>query len=60
MTGSPAYLRIASNTSQMLRFAHVFSRSLAFFIRFFSLFRYSPGRSIYIPPCKKYIFISLG
>nr|DAG64051.1 MAG TPA: hypothetical protein [Caudoviricetes sp.] len=44
----------------MLRFSSVSSRSRAFFIRFFSLFRYSLGRSIYTPPCKKYIFISLG
>lgn len=44
----------------MLRFAPVFSRSLAFFIRFFSLLRYSLGRVYITPPCKKYIFISLG
>nr|DAD96183.1 MAG TPA: hypothetical protein [Myoviridae sp. ctlnK45] len=38
-------LTISQNTSQILRFAPVFSRSLAFFIRFFSLLRYSPSRS---------------
>nr|DAY77622.1 MAG TPA: hypothetical protein [Caudoviricetes sp.] len=34
----------------MLRFTHAFSRSLAFFIRLVSFFRYSPGRSIYNTP----------
>ena len=39
---------IAPNTSQMLRFAPVFSHSLAFFIRRVSFFRYSLSRSKYI------------
>lgn len=40
-------LAIAPNISQMLRFAPIFSRSLAFFIRWLSFFRYSLGR-VYI------------
>lgn len=41
-------LAIAPNISQILRFAPVFSRSLAFFIRRVSFFRYSLSRSKYI------------
>lgn len=40
-------LTIAPNISQMLRFAPISSRSLAFFIRRVSFFRYSLGR-VYI------------
>ena len=57
--GNCQNLAIAPNTSQMLRFTPVSSRSLAFFIRSISFFRYSLGRVYITLPCKKYIFISL-